>query len=70
LAKLVLSIGLPDETEWDYEARSCSDSLKIHRFDIGRGLRANWFNLSLPTQIGGATIASLSFADVQTNRRI
>jgi hypothetical protein len=70
LNKIVLTVGLPDETEWEYEARSFSDTLKIHRFDTGRGLRANWFNLSLPTQTGGATIASLSFADVQTNRRI
>ena len=70
LNKIVLIVGLPDETEWEYEARSFSDTLKIHRFDTGRGLRANWFNLSLPTQIGGATIASLSFADALTNRRI
>jgi hypothetical protein len=70
LNKIMLTVGLPDETEWEYEARSFSDTLKIHRFDTGRGLRANWFNLSLPTQIGGATIASLSFADALTNRRI
>lgn len=68
--KLVLKVGLPDGAEWEYEARSYSDSLKVHRFDTGRGLRANWFNLSLPMQAGGATIASLSFTDVQTNRRI
>lgn len=70
LNKIILKVGLPDETEWEYEARSFSDTLKIHRFDTGRGLRANWFNLSLPTQPGGATIASLSFADALTNRRI
>lgn len=55
--------------DFTYQARFCSSELEIHRIDPGKGLRANWYDLSL---IGNAdfTLASVSFAPVASTRRI
>lgn len=52
-----------------YPARSCSDVLQDHRVDVGRGLSANWFGLSL---LGTTdfTLAAVSFATTASSRRI
>lgn len=65
---LELRIQTPQH-DYTYTARSCSDELKEHRVDPGKGLLANWFNLSLQ----GTTdfkLASVSFAPVASTRRI
>lgn len=68
---LVLTVGTPSGESYDYEARSYSDSLDIHRFDPGRGLKANWFDLSISNVDGSDfTIASVSFALTASQRRI
>lgn len=55
--------------DYTYTARSTSDDLKIHRVDPGKGLRSNWFDLSI---IGESdfTLASVSFGPVASPRRI
>lgn len=69
--EMILKVALPSEDEFDYEARSCSDNIEIHRIDPGKGLRENWFGLSLLNQNGGDfVIASVSFAPVASGRRI
>lgn len=65
---LELRIQTPQH-DYTYTARSCSDELKEHRVDPGKGLLSNWFNLS----IQGTTdfkLASVSFSPVASTRRI
>lgn len=52
-----------------YAARASSSSLKIQRVDPGKGLRANWFNLSLLGD-GVFSLASVSAAAATSDRRI
>ena len=55
--------------DYTYAARSYSDTLQEHRVDTGKGLRSNWFNLSLQGE-SDFTLASVSFAPVASTRRI
>lgn len=68
---LELGVTTPDGDEFRYEARSCGDRMDIHRVDIGKGLRANWFDMTI-RNVGGSdfTLASVSFAPVASGRRI
>ncbi len=67
-APLELRVQTPQH-DYTYPARSCSDALQEHRVDPGKGLRANWFNLSLQGE-SDFTLASVSFAPVASTRRI
>ena len=55
--------------DYTYTARSSAEELKMQRVDTGRGLRSNWFDLSI---IGESdfTLASVSFGPVASQRRI
>lgn len=69
--KMQLWVQIPAGASYTYEARSNSDELAIHRVDPGRGLRANWYDLTLRNLNGcDFTLASVSFAAVATTRRI
>lgn len=60
-----------DEEEYRYPARSCSAKVKIHRVDPGLGLEGNSFLLAIRNTDGADfTLASVSFADVASSRRI
>lgn len=63
-----LRIKTPKD-DYTYQARSCSDELQEHRVDPGKGLEANWFNLSLKGD-SDFTLATISFAPVASSRRI
>ena len=65
---LELRVQTPKD-DYTYPARSCSDDLKEHRVDPGKGLQANWFNLSLSGDCD-FVLASISFAPVASTRRI
>jgi hypothetical protein len=68
---LILVVTLPDGTEYEYPARSCSDAIEIHRVDLGKGLWENWYGLALKNERGSSvTLASVSFAPVASGRRI
>jgi hypothetical protein len=41
-----------DEQVYTYEARSSSTAIKTHRFDAGKGLEGNYYNLTLINQDG------------------
>lgn len=65
---LQLRIQTPD-ADYTYAARSFSNELEMHRVDPGKGLRSNWFSLSLVGE-SDFTLASASFAPVASSRRI
>lgn len=68
---LELGITTPDAEDYRYAARSNGEILDIHRVDPGKGLKANWFDLTI-RNVDGAdfTLASVSFAPVASSRRI
>ena len=66
---VTLTVGLPDGTTYDYDARSSSTDMQIQRVDPGKGLRANWFDLTL-SGTSDFTLASVSFAPTASTRRI
>lgn len=66
-----LRVSTPDDEDFRYEARSCDASMRIQRVDPGKGLRANWYDLSIyNTEGSDFTLASVSFAPVASGRRI
>lgn len=68
---LELTVTTPDNEGYQYPARSCGNVMNIHRIDPGKGLKANWFDLSINNLDGSDfTLASVSFAPVQSPRRI
>lgn len=70
-AELELRVAVPEGQEYEYLARSYSSDMAVHRVDTGRGLRANWYGLSVyNTQGAEFVIASVSFAVVALGRRI
>jgi hypothetical protein len=57
--------------DYTYTARTYSDEVKIHRVDSGRGLRSNWFDITVHNTDGATfTLASVSFAPIDSARRI
>lgn len=57
--------------DYTYNARACSDDLTVQRIDPGKGLRANWYDLTLMNQDGADfTLASVSFVPAAVSRRI
>ena len=57
------------EHDYTYAARSAATDTRIQRVDPGRGLRANWYELSLFGE-SDFTLASVSSAPVASTRRI
>ena len=59
------------EHDYTYDSRSCGGGTRMHRVDPGKGLRANWFDLTLYNTDGAAfTLATASPAPVVSGRRI
>ena len=68
---MVLVVSVPNGMNYSYTARSSGEDLQIQRIDPGRGLRANWYDLSVyNTEGSDFTLASVSFAPVASGRRI
>lgn len=68
---LLMDISIPNGGTYTYPARSYSEELAIHRFDTGRGLRANWFHPTLHSETcSKLVLASISFAPTESTRRI
>ena len=66
-----LRVSPSDDEVYEYTARSCSLDMRVQRVDVGRGLRSNWFGLSIyNTEGSDFTLASVSFAPVASGRRI
>jgi hypothetical protein len=66
-----LRVQAPKDTDYTYDARGSGTDMQIQRVDPGRGLEANWFDLSVMNQNGADfTLASVSFAATASSRRI
>ncbi len=66
-----LRVTTPNAEDYHYEARSSAAEMRIQRVDPGKGLRANWYDLSIyNTEGSDFTLASVSFAPVASGRRI
>lgn len=66
-----LRVTTPDAEDYRYEARSSATEMRIQRVDPGKGLRSNWYDLSIYNTDGADfTLASVSFAPVASGRRI
>jgi len=66
-----LRVSTADDETYEYLARSYGTDTRIQRVDPGRGLRSNWYGLSIHNTEGSDfTLASVSFAPVASGRRI
>lgn len=67
-AEYKLKLGVND---YEYEARSASANEAVARVDIGKGLRVNYFELSLSNQNGASfAVDSIEFGPATTGRKI
>lgn len=72
---LVLTVSYADERdrllEYEYVARSSSENLHVQRYDVGRGIRGTWFELTLSNPDGQKfELASVSFVPAASQRRV
>lgn len=66
-----LRVTTPEHEDYRYEARSCAEEMRIQRVDPGKGLRSNWYDLSIYNTDGSNfTLAAVSFAPLASVRRI
>lgn len=67
---LVLEVTQCGDT-YEYPARNAPDCLDVVRFDLGRGLRANYYGIAVKNQSGADfTIDSVELLAAPTSRRI
>lgn len=55
---------------YSYRARRNDDRMKVQRFDIGRGIRTNYFTFDLTSDADAFELDSVTFHVLPTNRRI
>jgi hypothetical protein len=68
--RMVLRVDVEGETYF-YQARSSAEHKRQQRIDLGRGLRANWFEFTLLNDFGGDfEIDTIEFVIKDTQRRI
>ncbi|MDR0363281.1 MAG: hypothetical protein LBJ46_11455, partial [Planctomycetota bacterium] len=61
----------PEGGDFTYPARRDSRALDMQRFDVGRGLRANWFRLILSAEEGADfRLATIEFLNARSPRRL
>lgn len=57
--------------EFTYEARRCDERMETQRFDLGRGLRDNWFEFTLIAEdVTAFELDNVEFKAVTSKRRI
>lgn len=67
---LQLRVQTQKGDDYIYPSRG-SGAMDVRRFDTGKGLKANWFELSMTNTDGAAfKLSSLSFAPIVSTRRI
>ena len=70
-----ITVGYADDRgeaqAYTFETRSYGTELQMQRFDTAKGMRSNWFGLTLSNADGSDfTLASISFAAAASTRRI
>lgn len=69
-AVLKMRVQTPKQ-DYTYSSRGFSTTLQNQRVDQGKGLQATWFDLTLSNTAGADfTLATVSFAPINTTRRI
>jgi hypothetical protein len=66
---LFLKVG-DGKTSYTYRARRKDDHMRVQRFDTGRGLRANYFDLQLTSTADAFELDSVTFHVLPSSRRI
>lgn len=66
---LFLKVG-DGKNSYTYKARRKDDHMRTQRFDIGRGLRANYFDLQLTSTADAFELDSVTFHVLPSSRRI
>lgn len=67
--QLFIKVG-DGKQAYTYRARRKDDFMKVQRFDVGRGLRANYFTLELTSEADAFELDSVTFNVLPTQRRI
>ena len=68
---LTLDVLTPGGDTYSYEARASDEDLKTQRFDLGKGLRANWYNFILRNDKGcDFELVSMTLLPAISKRRI
>lgn len=66
---LFLKVG-DGKNSYTYKARRKDDYMRVQRFDVGRGLRANYFDLQLTSTADAFELDSVTFHVLPSSRRI
>lgn len=66
---LFLKVG-DGKNSYTYKARRKDDHMRTQRFDVGRGLRANYFDLQLTSDADAFELDSVTFHVLPSSRRI
>lgn len=70
-ALLQLRVVTPDGNDFTYDTVSSAEELSIQKFVVGRGFRANWFQLFLYNKDGADfSLATVSFDTAVSTRRV
>lgn len=68
---VTLRVGLTNGDAYDYTARTSSETLGVHRIEPAKGLRDNWFRLTMIDEAGGDFhMAGVSFSSATSNRKV
>ncbi len=67
--QLFIKVG-DGRNSYTYRARRKDDFMRVQRFDVGRGLRANYFTLELTSEADAFELDSVTFNVLSTQRRI
>lgn len=66
-----LRVQAPGSVDYTYTSTRSGTDMRVHRIKAGKGLRANWFGLTITNTAGADfTLASVSFTPADTSRRI
>ena len=66
---LFLKVG-DGRTHYTYRARRNDPHMKVQRFDVGRGLRTNYFTFELTSEADAFELGSVTFHVLASQRRI
>jgi hypothetical protein len=69
-AEVTSSNGRPALQTYDYRVRDNTELMKAHRFELGRGLRASFYDLELIADGTVFDLESIEFQPIALKRRL